>query len=309
MSVLAPIILFAYNRPDHTEQTLKALQQNELANQSTLYIFCDGAKAQAEAVTLKKIEEVRAVVRSQKWCKEVQIIERTENWGLAKSIIIGVTEIIKKHGKVIVLEDDLITSKGFLKYMNDALNMYEQDEAVMHITGYLHPIGPNNFPETFFFNQPSSWGWGTWQRAWKHLNTDTKYLMKSIKNKRYFDLDGSYPFYSHLRANLTGELNTWAIKWQASIHLKKGLTLYPNQSLVQNIGWDGSGANCEEDELMMQVEETLAEKIEVKRITLVENTAARQQIKAHFDKMIPKKAFISKVKWRLFDLYQLTVAK
>ena len=141
--MLAPIVLFVYNRPWHTEQTLNALMQNELADQSVLYIYADGPKENATEEQLKKIEEVRHVIRTKKWCKEVHIIESEKNKGLADSIINGVTEIVNKYGKVIVLEDDIVTSKGFLKYMNEALELYKEEDKVYHISGYMFPVKGN----------------------------------------------------------------------------------------------------------------------------------------------------------------------
>ncbi len=178
---LAPIVLFVYNRPWHTEQALNALMQNELAGQSVLYIYADGPKENPGDEQLKNIEEVRKVIRWQQWCKEVIIIEADNNKGLAASIVDGVTEIVNKHEKVIVLEDDIVTSVGFLKYMNEALTLYKDDERVLEVSAFMFPIQSAGLPDTFFYNANSCWGWGTWKRAWKYYNNDALDLYKKLK--------------------------------------------------------------------------------------------------------------------------------
>lgn len=276
MDSLAPIILFVYNRPWHTEQTLNALSQNELADESVLYIYSDGQKENAKQEDLEKIQRVREMIRTKKWCKEVHIIESEENKGLADSIIDGVTEIVNKHGKIIVLEDDIVTSRGFLKYMNDALNLYENEERVMHISGYMFPVKAR-LPETFFYNATSSWGWATWKMSWNYLDTNTKYLYNTLKERNLFekfDYKNRYGFLRQLSDNIDNKLSTWAIKWHTSVFLKNGLSLHPHQSLVNNIGHDSSGNNCGVSDRFSWP--LLCNNIKVKLIILRENERARK---------------------------------
>lgn len=248
---LAPVVLFVYNRPWHTRQTLEALEKNELSSKSMLYVYCDGPKENASQEDLIKIRKVRDIVKEKSWCGQVKIIERSKNMGLADSIISGVSEVINKHGKVIVLEDDIVTSSAFLNYLNDALEYYKDEERVMHISAYLPPID-NNLPDFFFFNQTSCWGWGTWQKKWSYFENDPKYLLSKIihtKRIKEFNMENSYTFSSHLEANINGSLKTWAIKWHASVFIKNGLCLHPKKSYVRNIGFDNSGENCGNTEL------------------------------------------------------------
>lgn len=246
MEKLAPIVLFCYNRPEHVKKTLEALSKNDLAENSILYIFCDGKKQNESEEEIDNIKRTRTIAKSNKWCKEVNVIEQKENKGLANSIIDGVTDIVNKHGKVIVLEDDLITSKGFLKYMNQALNLYEKEEKVMHISGYMYP-NKETLPETFFYRVTMCWGWATWKRAWGNYNNDAIDLWKKLINKNdfsEFDKFGEDYLSKQLLSNIEGDLKTWFIKWNTSVYLLNGLTLFPNKSLVENIGLDGSGENC-----------------------------------------------------------------
>jgi hypothetical protein len=244
--VSAPIVLFVYNRPWHTIRTLEALSANDQARESQLFIFSDGAKVDANIDDLEKIREVREIIRSKKWCGEVTISEANYNKGLANSIVEGVTEIVARFGKVIVLEDDLVTSPGFLNFMNQGLELYKDEEKVMDISGYCFPIVNFPLPDIFFLEMASSWGWATWHRAWAHFTVDTNLLHRRLLKEKKFDSFlkiGQENFRTQLMSNLNGEIHSWAIKWQAVITLQNGLSLQPGKSLVNNIGFDSSGTH------------------------------------------------------------------
>ncbi|GAB4333185.1 MAG: hypothetical protein OHK0038_09220 [Flammeovirgaceae bacterium] len=302
---LAPIALFVFNRPEHTLKTLEALADNSLAQESVLYIFADGAKALASSALKQKILEVRKVIRLKKWCKEVHIIERQENWGLAGSVIAGVSKLVNLYGKVIVLEDDVITSKGFLKYMNDALDFYENKEQVMHISGYMMPVS-QLLPSTFFLQLATCWGWATWKRAWQHFNPDAQYhYNKLISDNQLnkFNLEGNYEFSKQLIGNINKSINTWAIKWYASIFEKNGLALHPYPSLTQNIGADGSG-NSTDARAKRYFWYKLAENIDIQEIEIAESKKARQLV-GEFYKKVEQGGTYLKYAWlkRLKNLF------
>lgn len=245
---LAPIVLFVYNRPQHTLRTLEALAKNELAENSVLYIYADGPKPNVDEESILNIEETRRILRLRQWCGKVHIIESNQNKGLADSIIEGVSETVNKYGTVIVLEDDIVTAPFFLTYMNKALQLYKNEEKVMHISAYV-PVttGGRKLPETFFLHLSNCWGWATWKDSWSCFNSNTKELLRDVAEKinmKEFTLDGNYDIYEQLEKNYTGELNTWFVKWYSSIYLKQGLSLFPKKSLVSNIGFDGSGEHC-----------------------------------------------------------------
>lgn len=245
---LAPIVLFVYNRPWHTRQTLEALQKNDLADKSTLFIYADGPKENATPEELEKIAEVRSLISESQWCKTVEIIASESNKGLADSIISGVTEIVNRFGKIIVLEDDIVTSVGFLKYMNDALKMYQDEDKVMHISGYMYPIKKSIFArETYFLSLTSCWGWGTWKNSWMHFEKNPKKQIEQLNKDNLwndFNLNGAHNnFEAQLRENASKKNNTWAIFWYYSVFVRNGLCLHPYKSLVRNIGHDGSGVN------------------------------------------------------------------
>jgi hypothetical protein len=245
MQKLAPIALFVYNRPEHTRRTLQFLQQNELAADSCLFIFSDGPKNAKQA---EKVAEVRALIKQVEGFKSVEIIERSSNLGLANSVISGVSQLMKEFAQAIVFEDDLITSPYTLRYFNDALARYQNEEKVMHIGAYMYPLPlpeSEQLPQTFFFRAATSWGWATWARAWQQFNPDVEALMKQFdsEQKHQFSIEGSMNFWKQMQELKAGRNNSWAIRWYASIFLKGGLTLNPAHSLVSNIGHDGSGVH------------------------------------------------------------------
>lgn len=249
MQNVAPIALFVYNRPEHTRRTIKFLQQNQLAEESRLFIFSDAAAGSAEE---KNVEQVRELIRSVSGFKKVEIIKRSKNLGLAASIIDGVSRLVTQYGKIIVFEDDLISSPYTLQYFNDALRRYETEERVMHIGAYMYPLqndktggNVNCLPETFFYRAATSWGWATWQRAWNQFEPDIDKLMNQFNSRMIhdFSIENNMNFWKQMKEFKAGENNSWAIRWYASIFLQGGLTLNPAESLVNNIGHDGSGVH------------------------------------------------------------------
>jgi hypothetical protein len=242
----APIALFVYNRPEHLLRTLSALRANSLARGSTLYVFSDGPARRAD---LEGVETVRRIVKSVEGFKKIRIREQPHNLGLATSIITGVTELASAYGRVIVLEDDLMVAPGFLTYMNDALDRYDEEPPVMQVSGYMFPVKqPKRSGQTFLCRVPTSWGWGTWARAWERLNSDSSRMVECLRShperREAFNLNGAYPYFDHLSLQAQGKLDVWGVRWYASMFAAGGLCLYPGQSLVQNIGMDGTGIHC-----------------------------------------------------------------
>lgn len=240
----APLALFVYNRPDHTRQTVEALSANTLAGETALHVFSDAPKTDA---VRQSVEAVRSYIRTIDGFKSVTIVERDRNFGLARSIIDGVTRLCEQYGRVIVVEDDLVTSPHFLAYMNDGLSRYEQEDRVMQIAGYMFPVELAIHDDALFLPFTSSWGWATWERAWRHFDASGsghRRLAEDRSLRRAFDLHGKYRYFKMLDAQLRGETDSWAIRWYLSVFLMKGLVLYPRKTLVENCGFDGSGVNC-----------------------------------------------------------------
>lgn len=264
----APIALFTYNRAEHTRQTVESLLQNAEAKDSDLYIFSDGPNTpeKAEGVRLN-----REFIHTITGFKSVTIIEREKNWGLANSLIAGITELTNKYGRVIVVEDDLILSPYFLKFMNDGLNKYQDDDRVSAISAFLNPISGIKVPETFFLRYFACWGWATWKRAWDLLNTDTKELLRQMRwKKNDFNIGGTGPFYSHLYCHKVGLVDSWAIRFYASSFLANKLVLFPGKTMAIQSGMDGSGihSGISDTYSNMKLSDT---PISVRHISVVEN--------------------------------------
>jgi putative methyltransferase (TIGR04325 family) len=239
----APICLFVFNRPDHTNRTVEALLGNPEAAETDLIVFSDAARSPDEAA---RVDEVRRYVRGITGFRSLRVVERLENFGLARSIIDGVTTVVNQHGRVIVLEDDLVTSPHFLRYMNEALALYADIAQVASIHGYIYPV--DGLPETFFLKGADCWGWATWKDRWSKFNPNGQELLDQLRSKkleRDFDFDGAYPYTQMLIDQIEGMNNSWAIRWHASAYLAGMYTLYPRRPLVANIGNDGSGTHCD----------------------------------------------------------------
>ena len=239
----APILLFAYNRPAHLRNTLDALKRNPGASDSQLFVYSDAART---ADDQEAVAEVRRMLRNVDGFKTVEVVERKENWGLARNVIDGVGTIVERFGRVIVLEDDLVTAPGFLAFMNNALETYKDEPRVGHIQA-CDFTKDASLPDTFLIKWTGSWGWATWKRAWAHFNPDGKALLKELEDRKLtyrFDFNGRYGYTRMLRRQIEGKNNSWAIRWNASLFLADILSLNVGRSLVQNEGFDGSGTNC-----------------------------------------------------------------
>lgn len=244
---LAPVILFTYNRPEHTKRTIEALAANELAAETDLYVFSDAAKKDADK---GKVQEIRDYVKSVQGFRQVELTAREQNYGLAKNVIEGVTAIVNKYGKVIVLEDDLVTNRYFLLFMNDGLDRYQNEQKVTGITGFSHFGDTFSYPCESYFNTLSgtSWSWATWSDRWKYFDADCDDWTDMVSDKKLrkaFNYDNTYDFYKIMKMQKTNEkTNSWAIRWYWTNFRKQGLILSPTKSLVSNEGWDGTGIHC-----------------------------------------------------------------
>jgi hypothetical protein len=275
----APIIAFAYKRPDHLRRMIESLRANSLAARSALVIACDGPKFPGE---VERCEAVRAYAKTVGGFADVEVWSLTQNRGLAASVVSGVSTMLERHGRVVVVEDDLVVSPHFLRYMNDALTLYADEPRVASIHGYCYPTGID-LPETFFLRGSDCWGWATWSRAWAHFNPDGTALLRALRERdllRRFDLDGAYPFSRMLEEQIAGHNDSWAVRWHASCFIEDALTLYPGKSLVHNIGHDGSGTHSQADTAFDQVVSTSP--VRVSRLEIAESDVARAAVVRYF---------------------------
>jgi hypothetical protein len=275
----APVALFAYRRPEHLQAALSALAANTLAGDTSLTIFCDGPRTATEVAD---VEAVRSLARRASGFREVHVVVREENLGLAGSLIRGVSTMLADHDRVIVLEDDILTSPHFLTYMNQALERYQEETQVWCIHGYQFPV-KQPLPDTFFLRGAECWGWATWRRAWQGFESDGSRLLDTLKQKnlvRAFNLDGGYDYYGLLAQQAAGKVDSWAIRWRASAFVQGGLCLWPGRSLVKNIGHDSSGEHCA-DTARFDAEPSRTP-VPVSTIPLQEDLAARDALRDFF---------------------------
>lgn len=253
---LAPLILFVYNRPWHTQQTVEALLKNDLAAESDLFIFADGAKTEND----EKVNEVRKYIKTITGFKSITIFEKEKNCGLANSVIAGVAEIINKFGKVIVVEDDIVTSKYFLKFMNEALNFFENDERIFSVSAYTYPAKTMKIPKSYKHDiylsyRHGSWGWGTWKERWSSVDwrvSDFNDFSQNVEFQKTFNRSGA-DMSGMLKAQIEGRIDSWAIRFDYSLFKQNKFNIRPVKSLVNNVGLDNSGTHSKVDTRLINI--------------------------------------------------------
>ncbi len=237
-----PIIIFAYNRPEHLQRLIDSLHQNPECTDTDLYVYADGAKIDGDA----NVDAVRDVINKIKRFRSVKQIFRDKNIGLAANIIDGVTSTINQHGAAIVLEDDLVVTPHFIKYMQAALNHYKYTNA-FSIAGYTPPVDiPNDYKyDTYAVMRNCSWGWATWQDRWNRVDWDVKDFAEFFADDNAvndFNSAGN-DLSTMLLKQQKGQIGSWSIRFcYASFRLQMP-TIYPVKSFVINGGADGSGSN------------------------------------------------------------------
>lgn len=242
---LSPIIIFAFNRPTTLTMTIEALLRNPEAKYSNLFIFVDGHRCDKDGEK-EKVDNVRKIASAIRGFKSIDCIFSNTNKGLGPSIISGVSEIIFKYGKVIVLEDDLVVQPNFLRFMNEGLNKYKTNEEVFSICGYTNRITtPKKYQyDAYFCTRSSSWGWGTWADRWQSVDWSFDNWEKWRKYKKSFNQWGGSDCFGMLRGCKEGKNKSWAIRFCFAQFLQNKLSLFPIKSLVNNNGFDGEGTNC-----------------------------------------------------------------
>jgi hypothetical protein len=284
--MLAPIALFAYRRPSHLARVIEALRTNREAADTELFVFSDAAKHEAAAPA---VAEVRRLLARVAGFKSVEIVNRDANLGLAGNITGGVSSVLATHEAVIVVEDDIVVSPWFLRFMNAALAHYRDDARVGSVSGYCYPLD-RSVGETFFIRGADCWGWATWRDRWRVFNPDGRALLAELKSRglaHAFDFDGAMAFTRMLEDQIAGRNDSWAVRWHASCFLRGLLILYPGRSLVTNIGHDGSGTHVAG--AIRESDVVLSDRpVETGGIAVEESAEARAAIKRFF--MSPRAA-------------------
>lgn len=246
---LAPIVLFVYNRVEHTKNTLLSLAENYLAKESTLYIFSDGPKNEETSSSVNEVRNLIGEMQSQHLFKKVIVVESEVNKGLAKSIIDGVSEVLERHEKVIVSEDDLVYSKDFLQFMNDALDFYKDQAGIGSITGY-NPLKrlpvTSEVTDVFLVPRNCSLGWATWKKVWNQIDWSPteqyKSFRKNFSARRKFNVTG-LDRARRLDNQMQRDAKSWSIIFGFNLFLLDLLTVYSSKSKLIHMGWDGTGTH------------------------------------------------------------------
>ncbi len=299
----APIIIFAYKRPAHLARTLSALAQNPEAIISDLIIYCDGSRGGASDEASKLVDLTRLVAKDETRFASVKVIERESNFGLAKNVTEGVSEVIENFGRAIILEDDLVVSTNFLQFMNIALERYKDAKNVACISGYVYPL-IKELPEAFFIRGADCWGWATWSDRWRQFNPDATALKEKLVNSRLqseFDFNNSYPYFRMLEDREKGVNQSWAVLWYASSFLNNQLCLYPPYSLAHNIGNDGSGTHNLATTSHYDVDVNRSSVIKLP-VDIVESNAGRKLFEIFFNATRP--SILSRVTGKLRALHK-----
>lgn len=244
---LAPILLFVYNRPEHTTQLINSLINCEMSDSSELFVFIDAPKKDANKIDIQKNEAVIKIINNIKHFKKITIYKNEINKGVDKSIMDGVTKIINLYGKVIVLEDDLIVAIFFLKYMNWALNTYELNKRIYSVNGFMFPVETLKKGIVLLpYIRP--WGWATWKDRWQTFSFDEDnrtIISECTELKQLFDVPScEFP------EMLINEKECWDINWYFYVFKHNGLNVFPTQTLVKNNGFDGTGVHCPNSPLL-----------------------------------------------------------
>jgi hypothetical protein len=245
--MLAPVVVFVYARPEHTIQTIESLAKNVLANETEVYIYSDAARNKKDQQNVELVREYIDTLEKRNLFKSLHIIKSDANNGLARSVISGVTEIIEKHGKVIVVEDDLVSAPDFLQFMNDALDFYNDDNRIWSICGYTFKMKiPSDYKHDIYLSyRGGSWGWATWKDRWEKVDWDVNDypLFKNNRKLRALFNRGGRDMANMLDDQIHGRIDSWAVRWCYAQSKLDMLTVYPVISRIKNIGLDGTGTH------------------------------------------------------------------
>jgi hypothetical protein len=288
----APIALFAYRRPDHLQATIDALRRNPEARESKLYVFSDAPRNEEAAAG---VEAVRRILRELDGFRSVNVVHRQQNFGLARNITQGVTDVLASHDRVIVVEDDIVASPFFLRFMSEALTTYRDEPRVGSISGYTYPL-ERAVGETFFIRGADCWGWATWRDRWRIFNPDGRALLAELRRRgliHAFDFDGTMSFTRMLEEQIAGRNDSWAVRWHASCFLNDLLILYPGRPLAQNIGQDGTGTHhtSTSDTYDVRLSPT---PVKVGGVPIVESKRGRAAFCAFFRGGVPQPSFFDR---------------
>ena len=297
---LPALVVFGYNRPDHFRKVINQLSQTTLIAEFSLFIFIDGPKSE---IDMQKVKEVRQIAGSVNFTKSVSIVDRSANQGLAKSVIVGVSEVLKSHESVIVLEDDIIVSPCFLTFMVDAIKKYANSNEVFSISGYNYPLRyRKSDPDYYLSHRSSSWGWATWRDRWEKVDWSCSTYERTKSQKvliQAFNRGGN-DLFDLLKMQMEEKIDSWSIRFDYAHFENQSFCLHPKRSLVENIGFDGSGTHPVSKHIFKRSKSLL----EIRKyppipIGLKHSKLMQKRFDAHFRPRILSFEFIKRFVYRL----------
>lgn len=230
----APIAVFAYDRVDKLSNMMSTLEACRGFSESPIFIYVDGPKGAADRASVDSVRRLVDGLRS----PNISSFFRNENLGLRRSIFAGVTEVVRKYGRVVVLEDDLVLAPIALDYFNNALDRYESMHRVWSVAGYMYDVSAlRNREATLALPFAHPWGWATWLRAWQQFALDNRPTERQLNSGSFraaFDMDGLYPFTAQLRNSIEGRVDSWFIHWYYTIFQCGGVSIFPPRRVLDN---------------------------------------------------------------------------
>ena len=292
----APIILFAFNRLDAIKRTVESLLMNSEAADSELFVFVDGAREHV-ATDKEKVTAVQEYVKTIQGFKQITYTFAERNNGLGASVIAGVSQIIHKFGKCIVVEDDLYCSKNFLSFMNQGLDIYSTNKEVFSVCGYTNKVTrPKGYNyDSYSCVRSSSWGWGTWLDRWESVDWNLANWDDCEKRAKGFNRWGGSDCFGMLRDWHIGRNHSWAIRFCYSQFVQNKVSIFPIVSKVANEGFDGEGTNCKGwSRFKYEFDSSENKTFKWQKDVSINNSLLRQALSYH--------SFFSRIKSRIMNI-------
>lgn len=301
----APVVLFTYKRPVHTKMVLDALSNCDLIQETDVIIYADGMKQTATQKDKEEINQTRQILLDYKEnhnFKSLELHLSDENKGIAYSVKKGAVKELDKYGKIIIMEDDIVPQKGFVKYMNEALDKYENEDKVWGISAYAFPLKNEKLvqEEIFFLPVNCSWGWATWKSRWDKVDLNVTSIFERFERNKVERENynfGNYYYYEILEVLRDKKSDVWDALFQASMFLDNGVFLYPKRSLAKNIGFDATGTHCNEEDAFFNTTQT--DYVNLNTIPVTADNEGRRQVEKAFTAQFGSPTLFKRIKNKL----------
>ena len=232
-----PILFCIFNKLETTPKVFNAIRKSR---PKRLYISSDGAREEKEGEK-KKVEALREfILKNIDWDCEVFTKFSEKNLACKEAMNSAIDWFFENEEMGIILEDDTLPAPSFFRFCSELLQKYKNDEKVYLISGYYGNAKKSSSNKYFFKQEPNTWGWATWRRAWRKHDrtiTDINWYKKQIKEADEKIINAyKNGLLVQIETILSGEHKTWDIPWWFSIINNGGLCILPECNLITNIG-------------------------------------------------------------------------